>query len=47
MAVQNCVLVYGRCLNLAGVAACLKLDAVLDVHLADPHQAAPGGAGRL
>ena len=38
MAVQKCVLVYGRCLNLAGVAACLKLDAGLDVHLADPHQ---------
>ena len=37
MAVGKCVLVYGRCLNLAGVAACLKLDAGLDVHLADPH----------
>jgi hypothetical protein len=36
MAVQKCVLVYGRCLNLAGVAACLKVDAGLDVHLADP-----------
>jgi hypothetical protein len=38
MAVNKCVLVYGRCLNLAGVAACLKLDAHLNVHLADPHQ---------
>jgi hypothetical protein len=38
MAVQKYVLVYGRCLNLAGVAACLKLDAGLNVHLADPHQ---------
>lgn len=38
MSDKNCVLVYGRCLNLAGVAACLKLDADLDVHLADPHQ---------
>jgi hypothetical protein len=38
MVVQKCVLVYGRCLNLAGVAACLKLDAGLDVHLADTHQ---------
>lgn len=36
MAVQKCVLVYGRCLNLAGVAACLKLDESLDVHLVDP-----------
>jgi len=38
MAVGKCVLVYGRCLNLAGVAACLKLDAGLDVRLVDPHQ---------
>ena len=38
MAVGKCVLVYGRCLNLAGVAACLKLDAGLDVRLADPQQ---------
>ena len=38
MAVQKCVLVYGKCLNLAGVAACLKLDAGLNVHLADPQQ---------
>ena len=38
MAVKKSILVYGRCLNLAGVAACLKLDASLDVHLADPQQ---------
>ena len=38
MAVNKCVLVYGRCMNLAGVAACLKLDADLDVHLVDPDQ---------
>jgi len=38
MAVHQCVLVFGRCLNLAGVAACLKLDGGLDVHLADPHE---------
>ena len=36
MAVGKCVLVYGKCLNLAGVAACLKQEADLDVHLADP-----------
>jgi hypothetical protein len=38
MSEKKCVLVYGRCLNLSGVAACLKLEAGLDVHLADPHQ---------
>jgi len=38
MMVQKCVLVYGSSLNLAGMAACLKLDVGLDVHLADPHQ---------
>lgn len=38
MAVQKCVLVYGRSLNLAGIAACLKLDANLDVRWVDPHQ---------
>ena len=38
MAARKRVLVYGGCLNLAGVAACLKLDTGLDVHLADPDQ---------
>lgn len=38
MAVQKCVLVYGRSLNLAGIAASLKLDADLDVRWVDPHQ---------
>jgi len=38
MSEKKCVLVYGKCLNLSGVAACLKLEAGLDVHLADTHQ---------
>ncbi len=38
MAAKKCVLVYGRSLNLAGLAACLKLDASLDVRLLNPHQ---------
>ncbi len=36
MADYKCVLVYGRSLNLAGIAASLRLDADLDVHLIDP-----------
>lgn len=38
MAAQKSVLVYGRSLNLAGIAASLKMDADLDVRLIDPHQ---------
>lgn len=38
MAARKKVLVYGRSLNLAGLAACLKLDAKLDVRLVDPYQ---------
>ena len=38
MSEKKCVLLYGKCLNLSGVAACLKLEAGLDVHLADTHQ---------
>ena len=37
MAVQKCVLVYGRSLNLAGMAASLMLSGDLDVHLVDPY----------
>jgi hypothetical protein len=36
MAVSKLVLVYGRSLNLAGIAASLRLDADLDVRLIDP-----------
>lgn len=38
MLAQKSVLVYGRSLNLAGIAACLKLDANLVVHFIDPQQ---------
>jgi len=38
MVVQKCVLVYGRSLNLAGIAASLKLNGDLDVRWVDPHQ---------
>ena len=36
MAVSKCVLVYGKSLNLAGIAASLRLNANLDVRLIDP-----------
>lgn len=32
------VLIFGKSLNLAGLAACLKADANLDVHFIDPYQ---------
>ena len=38
MAVERCVLIYGRSLNLAGVAACLRLDAGMTVRLVDPYE---------
>jgi len=38
LADQNCVLVYGRSLSLAGIAASLKLDVALDVRWVDPDQ---------
>jgi hypothetical protein len=38
MLAQKSVLVYGKSLNLAGIVACLKGDADLDVHFIDPYQ---------
>jgi hypothetical protein len=38
MALQKCILVFGRSLNLAGIAASLKLQADLDVRYVDHHQ---------
>ena len=38
MSVNNCVLIFGRSLNLAGLAACLKADNNLDIHVVDHHE---------
>jgi hypothetical protein len=36
MSIRNCVLIFGKSLNLAGLGACLKQDESLDVQFLDP-----------
>jgi hypothetical protein len=37
MSVRNCVLIFGKSLNLVGLGACLRLDESLDVQFLDPN----------